>query len=87
MGEGVIVADVEGRYELFNPAAERMLGVGMLAADPERWNQEYHVFFPDGVTPLGPEDSFRLPERCRGSRATGSRWWCVDRTSVTSGCG
>jgi diguanylate cyclase (GGDEF)-like protein/PAS domain S-box-containing protein len=70
MGEGVVVADVEGRFELFNPAAERMLGIGMLAADPERWSREYRVFFPDGVTPF-PTDQLPLQRALQGESSDG----------------
>ena len=39
MGEGVVVADQDGKFLLFNRAAERMLGVGLLDTGPSGWSR------------------------------------------------
>jgi PAS domain S-box-containing protein len=52
MNEGVVVADADGKFMLFNPAAERFLGRGSVDADSAKWTDEYGVFEPDQVTPL-----------------------------------
>ena len=52
MGDGVVVADRDGRFLLFNAAARRILGVD--APDdvpPERWSEHFRFFLPDGKTP------------------------------------
>ena len=36
MGDGIVVADEEGRFLLFNPAAERILGIGFTDVVPDR---------------------------------------------------
>ena len=39
MADGVAVADEHGKFLLFNPAAERILGFGPLDVTPEELNQ------------------------------------------------
>jgi PAS domain S-box-containing protein len=51
IGDGVVVADADGKFVLFNPAAERILGIGATETVPADWPQTYGVFRPDGVTP------------------------------------
>ncbi|MDD5304178.1 MAG: PAS domain-containing protein [Elusimicrobia bacterium] len=58
IGDGVVVADARGRFTLFNPAAERILGMGPADSDPEQWSAAYGLYLPDGLTPYPPE---RLP--------------------------
>ena len=52
LADGVIVADREGRFILFNPLAESILGIGMTNAVPENWSEVYGCFKPDGTTPF-----------------------------------
>ena len=59
MGEGVIVVDQDGRFEFFNAAAERMLGVGMTDERLEYWPQIYGIYSADEWTILTPE---QLPQ-------------------------
>jgi PAS domain S-box-containing protein len=61
LGDGVVVADATGRFVLFNPAAERILGLGMTDSSPERWSEVYGVYYPDRVTPF---PSSELPLVC-----------------------
>jgi two-component system sensor histidine kinase/response regulator len=65
MGEGVIVADAEGRFQLFNPMARQLLGVGSSDLPPEQWSSYYAVFLPNGVTPF-PTDDLPLVRALRG---------------------
>ena len=37
IGDGVVVADEEGKFVLFNPAAEQILRLGITDARPENW--------------------------------------------------
>jgi signal transduction histidine kinase len=65
IGDGVVVADETGRFTLFNPAAEHILGVGQTDSAPEEWAQRYGVFLPDAVTPY-PTDQLPLVRAIRG---------------------
>src|SRR5205823_2403285 len=65
MGDGVVVADENGTFVIFNPTAERILGVGATSARPEGWAETYGVFRPDGVTPF-PADELPLTRAIRG---------------------
>jgi PAS domain S-box-containing protein len=56
MAEGVIVADQRGRFVIWNPAAERMVGLGPQAVPPEQWTDVYGCFRIDGKTPYPSED-------------------------------
>jgi hypothetical protein len=50
IGEGVVVADQMGKFVVFNPAAEAILGVGMKNISPSEWTDEYGLFLPDMKT-------------------------------------
>ncbi|HXV77043.1 MAG TPA: ATP-binding protein [Candidatus Polarisedimenticolaceae bacterium] len=52
LGDGVVVADQTGKFLLFNPAAERIVGIGITDAPPERWSEVYGIYYPDRVTPF-----------------------------------
>ena len=54
IGDGVVVADARGRFTLFNPAAERILGLGMVD-DPQQSSGFYLSFFEEGGAPRAPE--------------------------------
>ena len=38
------VADEQGRLVLFNPAAERIIGLGAVDSGPEEWSEVYGLF-------------------------------------------
>ena len=54
MAEGVVVTDENGRMLLFNPAGERIVGMGKTDFPSERWSEVYHLFLPDGKSPFPP---------------------------------
>jgi sigma-B regulation protein RsbU (phosphoserine phosphatase) len=54
--DGVVVADRDGRFVHFNPAAERILGLGPLGVPLSEWGPSYGCFREDGVTPFASED-------------------------------
>jgi two-component system, sensor histidine kinase and response regulator len=58
MGSGVIVAHETGKFLLFNPAAEQILGIGAADLTPAEWSQHYGCYLPDQITPYPPD---RLP--------------------------
>jgi sigma-B regulation protein RsbU (phosphoserine phosphatase) len=63
--DGVVVADRNGRFLHFNPAAERILGLGPLGVPVADWSLAYGCFCEDGVTPL-PSDELPLARAMRG---------------------
>ena len=65
MNEGVIVADRNERFRIFNAAAQRMYGQGAAEAHSSEWPQIYHLYLPDGVTPF-PADRLPLVRAIRG---------------------
>ncbi len=58
MGEGLIAADLEGCFLIFNDAAHDLMGRGPEDLPTEQWTSHYKVFLPDGITPYPPD---RLP--------------------------
>src|SRR5664279_4523856 len=65
IGDAVIVADKEGKFTVFNPAAERMFGRGATQSSFSEWSHEYGLFLPDKVTPF-PADQLPLTRSIRG---------------------
>jgi signal transduction histidine kinase/PAS domain-containing protein len=56
VGEGVVVADANARFLVFNPAAERILGQGRIDGPQEEWSRLYGIFLPDRATPYPVQD-------------------------------
>jgi PAS domain S-box-containing protein len=56
MSDAVAVADRSGKFLVFNPAAEKILGRGAFEGGPRNWSQFYGVFQRDTVTPYPSED-------------------------------
>jgi PAS domain S-box-containing protein len=50
--EGLVAADAQGKFLLWNPAAERIVGRGAANVPPTQWSKHYGVFMPDTVTPF-----------------------------------
>ncbi|TQS45476.1 PAS domain-containing protein [Cryptosporangium phraense] len=50
--EGVGVVDSDGRFLAHNPAAKQLLGISLDSSGPDRWQQHYGLFRPDGSEPL-----------------------------------
>jgi two-component system, sensor histidine kinase and response regulator len=65
MGGGVVVADAQGRFQVFNPMAQQLLGVGSGDVPPEQWSSYFSMFRPDGVTPF-PSDELPLARALKG---------------------
>ena len=63
ISDGVVVADENGTLT-FNPGAERIIGMS-LDAVPDRWTEEYSIFYADRVTPL-PTEELPLIRAMRG---------------------
>ena len=67
--DGVIVADQDGKFLFFNPAAERILGIGSRDITPADWTSVYGCYRNDMVTPYPPEQ-LPLARAIRGEEVT-----------------
>jgi len=56
MGDGVVVADGAGRFLVFNPAAERIVGRGRIDVPLSEWSLRYQIYLSDRVTPYPVAD-------------------------------
>jgi two-component system, NtrC family, sensor kinase len=56
MGDGVVVADRDARFLVFNPAAQRIMGHGQTDEPPQEWSRHYEMFLPDRSTRYPVED-------------------------------
>ncbi len=56
MGEGVAVVDRNFNFQIFNPAAQAMLGIGASTAPYSSWAHIYGVFHPKDRRPILPEE-------------------------------
>ncbi len=65
IADGVVVADSNGKFLLFNAAAEQVLGIGATEAAPGQWSDQYGVYLPDAVTQY-PADQLPLVRAMRG---------------------
>jgi hypothetical protein len=54
MAEGLVAANEQGKFIIWNPAAEKLIGLGAAELPPSQWSDHYGVFFPDKVTPIPP---------------------------------
>lgn len=70
LGEGVVVADISGRFVLWNRQAERIIGKGMSDLPVEKWVEAYGVFDPETKEPL-PAERQPLARALRGEATDG----------------
>ena len=56
ISDGVVVADENGDFTIFNPSAERIVGIGLTEEGPDEWVKRYGIFFPDRETPVPTEE-------------------------------
>jgi PAS domain S-box-containing protein len=64
MSDGIVVANEQGQFLIFNPAAEQMFG-SPTDTEANEWSQHYGLFLPDQVTPF-PADELPLIRAVRG---------------------
>lgn len=67
MADGVVVADRDGKFLVFNPAAAQMFGSGATDTVADEWSQQYGLFQPDRATPY-PAEEIPLARALRGER-------------------
>lgn len=65
IGDGVTVADGEGRIIYADPTVDRILGVGASSGPPEEWAEHFGVILPDKETPF-PQEEYPLMRAVRG---------------------
>jgi PAS domain S-box-containing protein len=70
MGDGVVVADENGRFLVFNPAAEQIIGIGATETRPDEWSARYGLYLPDMKTPFPPQE-VPLARALRGESVSG----------------
>ena len=57
MGEGLVAADEEGRFVIWNPAADKIVGMSAASVPASEWTSHYGLFLPDTVTPFPTEQN------------------------------
>lgn len=54
VAEGVVTADNSGAFQVWNPAAQHIVGSGPLNVETDAWSERFGLFLPDMVTPYPP---------------------------------
>ena len=67
--EGLVAADENGQFFLWNPAATKIIGMGMATLRTEQWAEHYGLSMPDMVTPF-PVEQIPLTLAVRGEEST-----------------
>jgi PAS domain S-box-containing protein len=69
MAEGLVAANEQGKFLIWNRAAERILGYGPADLPPKEWSEHYGNYLPDGIT-LVPTDQLPLVRAIHGQAST-----------------
>jgi PAS domain S-box-containing protein len=69
MVEGLVATDEEGKFVLWNPAAEQILGMRAANVGSEEWTAHYGLYLPDTITPF-PAEQIPLVRALRGEAST-----------------
>ncbi|HMD18168.1 MAG TPA: PAS domain S-box protein [Terriglobales bacterium] len=69
MAEGLVAADEQGKFVLWNNAAEKILGMSAAKLAPQEWTEHYGLFLKDTVTPF-PSEQLPLVRAIRGEANT-----------------
>jgi PAS domain S-box-containing protein len=65
MAEGLVAADEQGKFIIWNPAAAKILGLEAANLPRQQWTAHYGLFLEDMVTPF-PADQLPLARAIRG---------------------
>ena len=65
ISDGVVAANAEGQFTIFNSSARRIVGMGVMTAPPEQWTRQYGIFRTDKKTPF-PTDQLPLVHAMEG---------------------
>jgi signal transduction histidine kinase len=55
MSDGIVVADMSGKFLVWNAAAEKILGTGPLAVPMEQWSTTFGLYDPSECKPFPPD--------------------------------
>jgi len=69
LAEGVIVADRDGKFQFFNPVAEKILGIGSKNVTKAEWSSVYGTYYTDRVTSY-PSEQLPLAQALKGEEIT-----------------
>jgi PAS domain S-box-containing protein len=69
IAEGLVAADEHGHFVLWNPAAEKLLGLGPASMPQQDLASYYNVYLPDKETPF-PSEQLPLVRAIRGEPST-----------------
>ena len=69
MGEGLIAVDKQGKFLLWNAAAEKMLGRGEASLATQEWSEHFGLYLLDTVTPF-PSDQLPVVRALNGEVST-----------------
>jgi PAS domain S-box-containing protein len=69
MSEGLVAVDEQGKFTIWNPAAQRIVGLGAANVPPDKWSGYYGTYLPDTVTPF-PLEQNPLVRAIRGEAST-----------------
>jgi len=69
MSEGLVTADETGKLVIWNPAAQKILGLGPTHLSSRHWSEHYGIFQTDTITPF-PPDRLPLVRAIRGENNT-----------------
>jgi len=69
MTEGLAAVDEQGKFVIWNAAAEKILGMGSTDLPNPEWTGHYGLFLPDTVTPF-PTDQLPVLRAIRGEVCT-----------------
>jgi PAS domain S-box-containing protein len=69
MAEGLVAVDAQGKFTIWNPAAQRIVGLGAANVPPDKWSEYYGTYLSDTVTPF-PIAQNPLVRAIRGESST-----------------
>ena len=69
MAEGLVAADEQGKFLIWNRAAEKIVGYGPADLPTQEWSAHYGNYLPDGVTAF-PTEQLPLVRAIRGEAST-----------------
>ena len=69
IADGLVAADEQGRFIIWNPAAQKILGLGPANLGSQGWSEHFGLFLDDTVTPF-PAEQLPLARAIRGETST-----------------
>jgi PAS domain S-box-containing protein len=82
MAEGLAAADEQGKFLIWNRAAENIMGYGPADLATQEWSEHYGTYLPDGITPF-PTEQLPLVRAIHGE--TSSSEIFVRNPKITGG--